>query len=251
MTNQLDLFSHPPPSEVLAASAVAPAAPPPELAVGVHDPWARWPVCVDDVDPRTIKAVMDSIDSAYQAARHQSSVFAWAVELWWCTVNRFSPGAEERYMELVKLLGPEATRALVPGFGALVNHFFMDGGFADVMGRVYQEVRSSWGRKALGQFFTPWPVCVAMSRMTMGDIEERLADGGEVSVCDPAVGSGTMLLAARAVVAMDHGRAASWRVKCFGQDIDHVCVNMARLQLRLADERYMRNFYLASAAEVA
>lgn len=212
-----------------------------------HDPWAKWPVCVEGPDPELIKRITKSLDVAHAASHYRHSSFNGAMELWWCVMNRFKPGVEERYMEIVKAMGPEFVRALTPGFSALLQHFYYDGCFADILGPVYMEIRSSWGKSALGQYFTPWPVCIAMAEMSMGDVSERLETGEDITVNDPACGSGAMPLAARAIVARDHGRRVSQRVKLSGQDIDQTCCWMAQIQLLMSDEKFMRSFLIASA----
>ncbi len=217
-----------------------------------HDPWAKWPIDVAPADPRVIAAVRKSVDDAYRASNRGAGIFREAMRLWWLTLDRYRLGAEEEYLEIVERIGPDATRALAPGFAALREHFFDTGGFADVLGIVYQEVSSNWGRSALGQFFTPWPIAMMLARLTIqgeGGFE-ALKNGDIVKVCDPACGSAVMLLAARAVVASELGRSASSRVKCYGQDLDEVCTLMAKIQLRFADERYMRNLFMTLAFEL-
>lgn len=213
-----------------------------------YDPWAAWPVGLGDVSAERVRALASCVDDLWHAT-HRADAFALACDVWWCVLDRFAPGTEQRYVELVGGLRPEALRAIARGFAILQQHFFGEGEFADILGPVYMDLAGRWAKQSLGQYFTPWPICRLMASATLAqDIAERLEDG-DVSVSDPACGSGAMLLAVRSVVAERFGRAASARVKCFGQDIDRVCVQMARIQLRLADERYMRDFLIASAGE--
>ena len=60
-------------------------------------------------------------------------------------------------------------------------------------------------------------------------VEEK----GEVSVCDPAVGSGVLLLAYAKTVNDVFGRWGTDRLRLYGQDIDPRCVAMCRIQLRM------------------
>jgi type I restriction-modification system DNA methylase subunit len=60
-------------------------------------------------------------------------------------------------------------------------------------------------------------------------VEEK----GEVTVCDPAVGSGVMLLSYAKVVHETFGRWGTDRLRLYGQDIDPRCVAMCRIQLGL------------------
>ena len=53
------------------------------------------------------------------------------------------------------------------------------------------------------------------------------------SVCDPAVGSGVMLLAYGKVVHDAFGRDGTNRLRLYGMDVDQRCVAMCRIQLRM------------------
>lgn len=87
-------------------------------------------------------------------------------------------------------------------------------GFYDVLGDLFMDCVSH-GRN--GQFFTPQCICDMMAQMTYGqDLEEGK------TVCDPACGSGRMLLA---VGKMQR------KLKFYGADSDHTCAKMAALNL--------------------
>ena len=60
-------------------------------------------------------------------------------------------------------------------------------------------------------------------------VEEK----GVVTVCDPAVGSGVMLLSFAKVVHQALGRWGTGKLRLYGTDIDIRCVNMCRIQLRM------------------
>lgn len=74
-----------------------------------------------------------------------------------------------------------------------------------------------------------------MARMQFDqqDFERIVAENGVVTVCDPAVGSGVMLLAYAKVVHDELGRAGVSRLRLYGSDMDHRCVWMCRIQLRI------------------
>lgn len=102
--------------------------------------------------------------------------------------------------------------------------------FRDHLGTAYMAICGS--DKFNGQYFTPWPVAKMMALMLQGDPEAETRGRGPdnpVTVCDPAVGSGVMLLA--------HAASVPWRLvqegryAYFGMDSDPTCANMARLNL--------------------
>jgi len=74
-----------------------------------------------------------------------------------------------------------------------------------------------------------------MSRMQFSRerFEALVAEKGEMTVCDPAVGSGVMLLAFAKVVHDELGRSGVSKLRLYGTDIDQRCVLMCRIQLRM------------------
>ena len=105
--------------------------------------------------------------------------------------------------------------------------------FRDILGELF--MRLDVNSANAGQYFTPWNIAVMMASMQFdaGQFEQTAARKGVVSVCDPACGSGVMLLAFASVVHAALGRAGLSRLELYGQDIDIRCVNMCRIQLRL------------------
>lgn len=78
--------------------------------------------------------------------------------------------------------------------------------------------RGAWNPNAF--YPTPMAVVAAMVRMTMADLAERAGDRDPrlLSVCDPCVGSGRMLLC-----------AGAFSLRLFGADIDPLMVVIARV----------------------
>jgi type I restriction-modification system DNA methylase subunit len=99
--------------------------------------------------------------------------------------------------------------------------------FYDVLGPVYMRLGQSEPR--LGQFFTPWPVAVLMARLNIGT---ALPETRPISILDPCCGSGVMLMAA-CEVANSLGLDPRRDLALYGQDIDLVCVKMARANVWL------------------
>jgi hypothetical protein len=74
------------------------------------------------------------------------------------------------------------------------------------------------GWNPTGFYPTPHPVVECMVRMTMHDTQSGGRDPRTLSVCDPAAGSGRMLL-----------HASNLSLCLFGQDIDALAVAMCKI----------------------
>ena len=98
------------------------------------------------------------------------------------------------------------------------------GEIIDVLGDLFQGA-ITYGEH--GQFLTPEHLCRAMAKLTIGDVPDEEARE-QKSVCDPACGSGRMLLA---VAEMQ----PHWLF--VGQDVDLRCVRLTAINLAL------RNLY--------
>lgn len=186
------------------------------------------------------------VDRLFQrTGRHD--VFERCCDAWLGCLERHQPGGEQRYMRAIEGLDRPAVDLMVEGFAELMLHFHYDGCYADLLGPVYMLVRGEWGRSRLGQYFTPWPICVLMAQMVMHDSAQQLARQGYVTLNDPCCGSGAMLLAGKSVLAAEYGREAAQAVRCSGQDIDALCVTMATIQLLLVDDQFMQLWARANA----
>ncbi len=103
----------------------------------------------------------------------------------------------------------------------------------DFLGDLYMKL--SMGERGWGQVFTPYHICELMARITMsgmadGDKLDEIENKGFVSVSDPCVGGGSMLIASAQVVR-DAGYDVTKNMLAYGQDIDLTAVNMAYCQL--------------------
>jgi type I restriction-modification system DNA methylase subunit len=132
---------------------------------------------------------------------------------------------EDLYMETIDKYKSDNLRHNFPKmFSALVLEMeerINDSRGNDVLGEFFEQELSR-GRN--GQFFTPWPVCVFMSKINNIDFENEEHEIKQLNILDPACGSGRMLLAG----AKDF-RGHSF----FGIDLDHTCVKMTVLNLFL------------------
>jgi hypothetical protein len=145
-------------------------------------------------------------------------------------VSKFATGKiddalETEYMRTVKSYDREQAKNFAHAQAILVNG--LQDELHDFLGDVYScsGISNHWA----GQFFTPWDVCRCMAKLTAHgtpDPKHRL------TVCEPAVGGGAMLLAV-AVELRDAG-FQPWNWWFEATDIDLRCFQMAYIQLSLS-----------------
>lgn len=97
----------------------------------------------------------------------------------------------------------------------------------DLLGHVYQELRSPKAKKAHGEIFTPAVLAMAMARMTLAG-----AEPGQ-SICDPCAGTGGLLRAAAQELRAQRvdPRSMHWHAA----DIDPVVVAGLAVNMHLWD----------------
>ena len=154
---------------------------------------------------------------------------------------------EERYMRLVQRYGAEVWRELArlaqafpdvleeletgsPDGCAPVRSNAWSGG-GDPLGELYMTL--DFGNERMGQFFTPWEICLLNARMILGSAEElagEIEGKGWITIDDPACGSATHLLAA-CWVAREHGLNPQRHVGFHGTDLSGVAAQMAYVNL--------------------
>ena len=99
---------------------------------------------------------------------------------------------EKEYAECLKRVGSVEKPAQL--FAAVVNAL-EENPEQDFLGQMYMGL--NLGNHWQGQFFTPYNVCRMMAEINFGDGAKAEAESkGYLSVCDPCVGAGAMLIAA-------------------------------------------------------
>lgn len=136
---------------------------------------------------------------------------------------------EDDYMSLIKGMDKKELKAYVKIY-ALLSSYFLDGNYGDPLGTFYEQ-NFSYGRN--GEFYTPWNIAYFMAVMMNPTPEE--------TVCDPACGSGIMLLAARCVIHEKYGWFTSSRYgrNLYGMDISNRAVKISKINLYMTDYVYM------------
>lgn len=100
----------------------------------------------------------------------------------------------------------------------------------DFLGKLYMNL--NLGNHWKGQFFTPYHVCELMARMTVENCGPEIERKGFISICDPCIGGGAMMIAA-ANVLRDGGINYQNHALFVGQDLDRIVAMMAYIQLSL------------------
>lgn len=100
----------------------------------------------------------------------------------------------------------------------------------DFLGALYMdlELGSHWK----GQFFTPYNISRLMAEVTLGNCQDQIDRDGWISVCDPTVGGGTMLISAANTMRRQNVNYQN-HVLFIGQDIDRIVAMMAYIQISL------------------
>lgn len=134
---------------------------------------------------------------------------------------------EEEYADCIKRLkGVDKPAQL---FAIVVNALEVNPD-QDFLGKLYMTL--GLGNHWKGQFFTPYNVSRAMAEMTMGDCQAQIDKQGWVSICDPCVGGGAMLIAAANTLRRQKVNYQN-HVLFVGQDIDRIVAMMAYIQISL------------------
>lgn len=137
---------------------------------------------------------------------------------------------EEEYLKVVKKhsegkRGWRGCDSIAELFGRAVAAMEETRGeMKDILGDLFQGA-ITYGEA--GQFFSPPPICRLMAGLTIGDVPDEEKQQKK-TVCDPACGSGRMLLAV--AETQPH-----WLL--VGQDVDLRCVRLTAINLAL------RNLY--------
>jgi type I restriction-modification system DNA methylase subunit len=132
---------------------------------------------------------------------------------------------EERYLQVVKRYKPDEL-ARFPEMLASLTMALGDE-TTDVLGRTFHdlELHNKWA----GQYFSPYPLCRMMARMTLadrGDVEARISERGFVTAQEPAAGSGAMIIAL-AHEMQDAGINYQQHLHVTAVDVDTKCVHMS------------------------
>lgn len=100
----------------------------------------------------------------------------------------------------------------------------------DFLGALYMNLEL--GNHWKGQFFTPYGISRCMAEITLGNCCGQIEREGWISVCDPTIGGGTMLISAANTIRRQKVNYQN-HVLFVGQDIDRIVAMMAYIQISL------------------
>lgn len=147
---------------------------------------------------------------------------------------------EKDYLETIKKYTPKEQELLADLFKELIyalEHELVRDGPTDLLARVFHGLELH--NKYHGQFFTPFHICEFMGQISLDNggeagnkVGEALSEKGYISVCEPCVGSGGMVLGLANAM---HSQKMNYceKMVAYCCDIDIKCVHMAYLQLSL------------------
>ena len=135
---------------------------------------------------------------------------------------------EPEYLEEAKRWQKDELKMFGDALGALVLEM-ESRPLEDILGGYYMEFAlSTKGQQWNGEFHTPKTVCDLMARMTLGDMESLPAEG-PITICEPACGSGAMILS----LAQACPPEARRRLRVTAIDINRTCCDMAFINTSL------------------
>lgn len=136
---------------------------------------------------------------------------------------------ENQYLQTVKRYSKSEVQVFPEILGELILAMEEEPG--DILGRVFGEL--GLGNKWAGQFFTPDPVAKIMAKILLTeDIKREIDEKGFVTVQEPTIGSGTMIINMSLAMHEEEINPQQSMVVT-GLDIDIKCIYMAYIQLTL------------------
>lgn len=142
------------------------------------------------------KDIIKAFDSL-QGKHNMHQLWSDFVVLMACTISNAvdSSHREERektYLSTAAQYTEKELNAFAQIF-ALIVEAYESNSNQDLLGELFMGL--GLGNDSGGQFFTPYDVCRCTAQLTFGDTEDRIKEKGWVSVNDPAVGAGALLIA--------------------------------------------------------
>ena len=133
---------------------------------------------------------------------------------------------EAEYMRIIGKYSKEEADRFAQMYALLVAQ--LEKGHDDVLGKIFMDLNLGGN----GQFFTPYHMSKMMAEVTLQDCGKVIEDKGFISVSDPCVGGGALVIAASDVM-IDKGFNPQRQLHVTAVDLDIRAVHMAYIQLSL------------------
>jgi len=215
----------------------------------IQNPWTV-PIVNSGNPSETVRQIVRLIEKNYYLFGSWTNAFEQVLDLMLYALHR----DEVNYMKLVDQMDKRAVIIASEILSRLMKALCFDYFIWDYLGEVYMQIASMSKSRALGQFFTPFHICEMMAKIQLGDINSSIqkakSESRRLSIMEPCVGSGSMLLACKKVIISQAGLSGLDHFEFFGQDIDPLCVKMCKIQMTLTDYRYMTNLLLFHTAQL-
>jgi len=135
---------------------------------------------------------------------------------------------EQLYMERIHAYSQDDLNVFGELLALTISALGHGQGYRDFLGEIAGEAELL--NKRGGQFFTPYPLCRAIAEMTLGDVYQAVWEKGIITICEPAVGSGSLVIASAEAIDMQAiDPRAHVQFDC--TDISRDAFNMVYIQL--------------------
>ena len=133
---------------------------------------------------------------------------------------------EQLYLERIKPYNQDELNV----FGELLMLAIAEhhNSYGDFLGEIAGEANLLNARG--GQFFTPYHLCRMMAKISLGNVRQAVEEKGILTVCEPAVGAGALVIASAEEIA-SQGVDPCAHVQFDCTDVSRDAFNMAYIQL--------------------
>jgi len=186
--------------------------------------------------PRTTRDYLATLEHAIRTLsynQHLFTTFRHFVELSAIAFSnvadpRNKAAREEQYLRIVQHYTPEAFQKFPELLGMLT--LCLEQESTDVLGVLYH--RLELHNEQAGQFFTPYPVCLAMAKMLVHDAKHLVEEQAFIRAHEPCVGSGAMVIALAQALS-EEGVNYQQCLHVTAIDLDLLAVHMAYVHCTL------------------
>ena len=133
---------------------------------------------------------------------------------------------EQSYMQCIKSYERDELNIFCELLGLTI--YAHHNGYSDFLCEIAGEAELL--SKRGGQFFTPYSICRLIAKVSFGNVKPQVEEKGILTVCEPAVGAGALVIAsAEEVASQGVNPCAHLQFDC--TDISRDAFNMAYIQL--------------------